>query len=466
MADIPTREAEIPQNIGTPQRISINTMRHPSGLLMTHSSQPLQAPPTTINIGGINLTGRTAEHSRNFANNISTAIEEIRPLLEHARINPGISLTSWLNIQRQEQSITPQQGSDSYVINLDNQPSTSTININQDSTNDHLHYNYHHTTATDNFLNNIREAANAENQSNNNNADEGQPSTLRLSGEARAMLEVIEKYVPFLLMLLSKVIYDQLSRILNLLALLFAFIYVNDLFKREVAKRQHRSQLALLRILCFIGCCIVLIYFMDDDYIYKLIPYAEPHTVWELLWTVAIRDIMLKLITIVFKVILNCLPAGVLGFQKRGKYYLMIEATSQLYRSLAPIQPWLYYLFDSYKGPESVISICLTVVYSTSKSGDIVSRAKLFRTAAWKIFQNVKLGVSPSKEQLMTSGGVCAICLEEFTMPVRLHCKHIFCEGCVLTWLDRERSCPLCRTPITDVPIYRDGHTTYFIQLF
>lgn len=51
-------------------------------------------------------------------------------------------------------------------------------------------------------------------------------------------------------------------------------------------------------------------------------------------------------------------------------------------------------------------------------------------------------------------------------MPIKLYCKHIFCEACVLTWLDRERSCPLCRAEITDDPIYRDGHTTHFIQLY
>lgn len=85
------------------------------------------------------------------------------------------------------------------------------------------------------------------------------------------------------------------------------------------------------------------------------------------------------------------------------------------------------------------------------------------------VYSNVylqSLGVSPSKEQLIASGGICAICHEKYSMPVRLHCKHIFCEVCVSTWLDRERSCPLCRASITDDPIYRDGHTTHFIQLY
>lgn len=76
------------------------------------------------------------------------------------------------------------------------------------------------------------------------------------------------------------------------------------------------------------------------------------------------------------------------------------------------------------------------------------------------------LGSAPTKEQLGESGPICVICHEEYTTPVLLTCKHIFCENCVSTWLDRERTCPLCRAPITDDPVYRDGHTTHFIQLY
>lgn len=35
----------------------------------------------------------------------------------------------------------------------------------------------------------------------------------------------------------------------------------------------------------------------------------------------------------------------------------MAESVSQLYRALAPIQPWLVYLLDSYSGSEKVKSL-------------------------------------------------------------------------------------------------------------
>jgi hypothetical protein len=37
----------------------------------------------------------------------------------------------------------------------------------------------------------------------------------------------------------------------------------------------------------------------------------------------------------------------------------MMEAISQLYRALAPIQSWLFFLLDSYKGTEKIMGVIL-----------------------------------------------------------------------------------------------------------
>ncbi|XP_012274662.1 RING finger and transmembrane domain-containing protein 2 isoform X5 [Orussus abietinus] len=148
-----------------------------------------------------------------------------------------------------------------------------------------------------------------------------------------------------------------------------------------------------------------------------------------------------------------------------GKYYLAVEAASQTCRCIAPIPSWVNYLSEPYKGFEVASGVSWSIMYIISKGGDLLPRLKLLRTAVWKLFQNVNLGVSPSVEQLEAAGGICTICHEEFSIPVRLCCKHIFCEACVSIWLDRERSCPLCRTYVTDDPSYRDGHT-FFAQWY
>lgn len=68
---------------------------------------------------------------------------------------------------------------------------------------------------------------------------------------------------------------------------------------------------------------------------------------------------------------------------------MLTEATSQLYRSIAPIQPWLYYFLESYQGPEKVASVFLSAAYMVSKGSDLMARMRLFKTAIFKAFQNV-----------------------------------------------------------------------------
>ena len=46
----------------------------------------------------------------------------------------------------------------------------------------------------------------------------------------------------------------------------------------------------------------------------------------------------------------------------------------------------------------------------------------------------------------------CSICYGEFNNPVRLECQHQFCSGCLLQWMTRSQSCPLCRGQIVIIP--------------
>ncbi|XP_012274657.1 RING finger and transmembrane domain-containing protein 2 isoform X2 [Orussus abietinus] len=384
----------------------------------------------------------------------------IRRFVERQQLDPRISLTSWLNMRSQNTVATTSELPESVVINIDNQFAILENDILRQN---QSHYHHHHrATPIDNSVH-IHNSATEVHNNTNSNAGEDSNNGLQLQPHARELLNYVLKFGPFIMVLLVKAIYDNRSEIFYVLLLLLISILANNELKREIAKQQNKSYMALLGILCYIGISII---FTDSMFSGRLLfPYDHPTTLWELLWSVCITDFVLKLITIVFKVLLTCLPATLLALPKRGKYYLAVEAASQTCRCIAPIPSWVNYLSEPYKGFEVASGVSWSIMYIISKGGDLLPRLKLLRTAVWKLFQNVNLGVSPSVEQLEAAGGICTICHEEFSIPVRLCCKHIFCEACVSIWLDRERSCPLCRTYVTDDPSYRDGHT-FFAQWY
>eukprot|EP00873_Tetraselmis_striata_P033391 jgi/Tetstr1/453655/TSEL_040611.t1 len=57
-------------------------------------------------------------------------------------------------------------------------------------------------------------------------------------------------------------------------------------------------------------------------------------------------------------------------------------------------------------------------------------------------------GQYATADEVMEAGGSCSICQESMSNPLRLSCKHIFCEECVTEWFERERTCPLCRAVV------------------
>lgn len=42
----------------------------------------------------------------------------------------------------------------------------------------------------------------------------------------------------------------------------------------------------------------------------------------------------------------------------------------------------------------------------------------------------------------------CSICYDNYTNPIMLPCTHIFCGGCLLSWMKTGHVCPECRLPI------------------
>lgn len=64
----------------------------------------------------------------------------------------------------------------------------------------------------------------------------------------------------------------------------------------------------------------------------------------------------------------------------------------------------------------------------------------------------------------------CRICLLDFnteSIKKRTKCQHEFCEVCLDKWLEKENTCPICRTIISDkIIIKMDAETRMRIISF
>uniref|UniRef100_A0A1Q3FAY2 Protein with signal anchor n=1 Tax=Culex tarsalis TaxID=7177 RepID=A0A1Q3FAY2_CULTA len=307
--------------------------------------------------------------------------------------------------------------------------------------------------------------------SNQPNDDATVHEALNQIPEARAMMDTFARYIPLLFILVTKLCYDHLDGIIHFLALLMTFSHANWVVRQEISKQNQKKIWVLLRELIFISVALAVVGFvLERKNIFLSIMFmpdlSEPQSLKSLLFSVCMSDLVLKLLTIVVKIVITLMPPSVVEYKSRGKIYLMTESLSQLYRSAAPIQPWLIFLFESYSGSEKIVGVILSAVYMVAKSSDLLDRIKFCKRSVIKLLQKTSYGTIPSKEQLQACGGQCPICHDNFNSPVLLECNHIFCELCVGTWFDREQTCPLCRAKIVDDPSYRDGATTFFLQLY
>uniref|UniRef100_A0A1B6JYG0 RING-type domain-containing protein n=1 Tax=Homalodisca liturata TaxID=320908 RepID=A0A1B6JYG0_9HEMI len=436
---------------------------------------------SSLSMGNLaQLERTTVEGSRIIRDNLNSVFEELRPLvqprLESSQSASRITLSNWIHSRSTSMSaptISSRNDMESFVINLETDerdiggPGGSGTNRGG-------------LDGSSVDTNNTSQSAPSgpsgtvlpEPEANNNApADENVADLLALSPEASSFLRVVKKYLPFVVILLAKTIYDYSPAILLFIGLYGTFAFYNSRVRAEIAQHSQRNVTFLISAIVHLLITICVFYYLYDKWklylsLVFIPPYVQPLTVSDLLWLVAVTDFILKLITIIIKILLTLIPHSWFETKRRGKWYLAIETTSQLYRSLVPIQPWLYYLLESYQGPQKVVGVFLSAAYMVSKGADLMSRARAWWASVLKLLQNVQLGVSPTKDQLSTAGSTCPICHDDYDKPVLLSCRHVFCESCVARWFDNEQTCPLCRAKVVDDPSWRDGSTTYFAQLF
>ncbi|XP_069870835.1 RING finger and transmembrane domain-containing protein 2 isoform X1 [Dipodomys merriami] len=303
-------------------------------------------------------------------------------------------------------------------------------------------------------------------------ADEQPGTPAPALSELKAMVCWLQKGLPFILILLAKLCFQHKLGIAVCIGMASTFAYANSTLREQVSLKEKRSVLVILWIVAFLaGNTLYVLYTFSSQQLYNSLIFLKPNLetldFFDLLWIVGIADFVLKYLTIALKCLVVALPKIILAIKSRGKFYLVIEELSQLFRSLVPIQLWYKYIMGDDSSNSYFLGGVLIVLYSLCKSFDICGRVGGVRKALRLLCTSQNYGVRATGQQCTEAGDICAICQAEFREPLILLCQHVFCEECLCLWLDRERSCPLCRSVAVDtLRCWKDGATSAHFQVY
>nr|XP_055177991.1 RING finger and transmembrane domain-containing protein 2 isoform X9 [Nyctereutes procyonoides] len=263
-------------------------------------------------------------------------------------------------------------------------------------------------------------------------SDEGgdeQPGTPAPAlSELKAVVCWLQKGLPFILILLAKVCFQHKLGIAVCIGMASTFAYANSTLREQVSLKEKRSVLVILWILAFLaGNTLYVLYTFSSQQLYNSLIFLKPNLetldFFDLLWIVGIADFVLKYVTIALKCLIVALPKIILAVKSKGKFYLVIEELSQLFRSLVPIQLWYKYIMGDDSSNSYFLGGVLIVLYSLCKSFDICGRVGGVRKALKLLCTSQNYGVRATGQQCTEAGDTCAICQAEFREPLILMCQ-------------------------------------------
>ncbi|XP_066545819.1 E3 ubiquitin-protein ligase RNFT2 isoform X1 [Amia ocellicauda] len=334
------------------------------------------------------------------------------------------------------------------------------------------HHHHHHYHQPPSHRSSLLHAAATDRHGNGEDSSEDPSTPAPALSELRAVISWLQKGFPFILILLAKVCFQHKLGIAVCIGMASTFACANSTVIHQVSLREKRSVFVTFWILTFLaGNTVYLYYSFSAEELYNSLIFMKPNLdsfdFFDLIWVVGVTDFVLKFFTIGLKCFILVLPRIFLAFKSRGKFYLVIEELSQLFRALVPIQLWYKYIIGEDPSNSYLLGGVLIILYSLCKSFDICGRIGAIRKAIKMLCSSQSYGVRASSQQCSEAGDVCAICQAEFREPVALMCQHVFCEECVCLWFERERTCPLCRSAIIEtLRCWRDGTTSAHFQVY
>ncbi|XP_064021908.1 E3 ubiquitin-protein ligase RNFT1 [Pogoniulus pusillus] len=293
--------------------------------------------------------------------------------------------------------------------------------------------------------------------------------------ELRYLLQWLHKSLPYILILCVKLVMQHIIGISLGIGLLTTYMYANKSIVNQVFLRERCSKLQCAWLLVYLtGSSLLLYYTFHSQSLYYSLIFLKPTVdfmdLWEVLWIVGITDFILKFLFMGFKCFILLVPSFMMSFKSKGYWYMLLEELCQYYRMFVPIPVWFRYLIgkgelDSVLG--WTLGILLGLLYLILKILSFFGQLRSFRQVLRIFCTRPHYGVTASKRQCSESDDICSICQAEFQKPILLICQHTFCEECISLWFNREKTCPLCKTVISDhVNKWKDGATSMHLQIF
>ncbi|XP_063059362.1 E3 ubiquitin-protein ligase RNFT1 [Engraulis encrasicolus] len=313
----------------------------------------------------------------------------------------------------------------------------------------------------------------ADSESTDSDPDSGEASTS--FSELRYLFHWIQKSLPFIIILCAKLIIQHALGLAVGVGMFITFVYVNKNIQTQVFLQDRRSNGLSVWLLLFLTLSTLLLYytFYEEALYYCLFfmsPVMEPLGFWEVLWAVGVTNFVVKFILMGFKCLILLLPPSLAAYKTQGKWCMLVEEVGQVYQTAVPMPAWFRYLvtYQEEDGRTGLtLGILLALLYLILKLlgfyGQWGSLQKTFNI----FLSNEFNGAPATKSQCAEAGDICPICRADYREPRVLLCQHIFCEECIALWLNQEKSCPLCRTVITDkVHKWKNGATSSYLQIY
>ncbi|XP_059207583.1 E3 ubiquitin-protein ligase RNFT1 [Centropristis striata] len=303
--------------------------------------------------------------------------------------------------------------------------------------------------------------------------DSGEPSTS--FSELRCLFRWLQKSLPFLIILCAKLVIQHALGLAVGVGLFTTFLYVNKNIQTQVFLQDRHSKLQCVWLLLFLTSSTLLLYytFLTETLHHCLIflsPTIEPLGFWEVLWAVGITNFIIKFLFMGIKCLILLLPSSLVTYRTQGRWVMLSEELGQVHQATAPVPLWFRYLvtYQEVDGtPGLTLGVLLALLYLILKLLGLYGQWTSLLKSVRIFLKGEHTGTAATRSQCSEAGDVCPICQGEYREPRVLLCQHIFCDECIALWFNREKSCPLCRTVITEkVYKWRDGATSPHLQIY